>query len=311
MEQRDEDGLPEKFVQKNGEVMKERENPPRFASPGSFEYDFGQKWKEIYQMEVRQQEQLKMQMEEACTKLELDMETAQHEHQTMLLRQDLMRRQEELRRMEEQHAQELSRRMEMRRQEAERRQENNDMRRQELLMRQQQEDEMRRRQMEHGMSRNDERFSQERMMGRDMNRDMGRERGNAPPMQPPPAPPAALGLDRPRGPSGMGPGMVPQGMGPGNNEGMGQGNMGMNSQQMRQSRFDQPPQGNDGAMMGGPGGNMGGPGMGNSGNMGGPGGQGPPGGMGRGPGGHMPNDRMMDRRDHREDFFDNKRPRRF
>ena len=57
---------------------------------------------------------------------------------------------------------------------------------------------------------------------------------------------------------------------------------------------------------------MGGPGMGNSGGMGGPGGQGPPGSLGRGPGGHMANDRMMDRRDHRgDDYFDNKRPRRF
>ena len=35
----DEEGLPEKLVIKNQQFHKEQEQPPRFAQPGSFEYE--------------------------------------------------------------------------------------------------------------------------------------------------------------------------------------------------------------------------------------------------------------------------------
>ena len=42
LEQRDEeDGLPEKNLPKNQVYHHERENPPRFAAPGSFEFQWG------------------------------------------------------------------------------------------------------------------------------------------------------------------------------------------------------------------------------------------------------------------------------
>jgi len=120
LEQKDEeDGHPEKFINKNPDFLKEREHTPRFASPGSFEHDFGQKWKELYRMEEEQKKQLERQMEEACMKLEMEMESAAHEHQAMLLRQDLMRRQEELNRLEEVHRKELEKKMQMKQQELE------------------------------------------------------------------------------------------------------------------------------------------------------------------------------------------------
>uniref|UniRef100_UPI00398F4BCA non-POU domain-containing octamer-binding protein-like isoform X1 n=1 Tax=Pristiophorus japonicus TaxID=55135 RepID=UPI00398F4BCA len=140
----DEDGLQEKLVQKNQHYHKEREQPPRFAQHGSFEYEYAMRWKALLEMEKQQQEQVDRNVKEAREKLEVELEAARHEHQVMLMRQDLMRRQEELRRMEELHNQELQKRKQMElRQEEERRR-----REEEMLLRQREKEEMMRRQQE-------------------------------------------------------------------------------------------------------------------------------------------------------------------
>uniref|UniRef100_A0A8D1UMH1 Non-POU domain-containing octamer-binding protein n=2 Tax=Sus scrofa TaxID=9823 RepID=A0A8D1UMH1_PIG len=137
----DEEGLPEKLVIKNQQFHKEREQPPRFAQPGSFEYEYAMRWKALIEMEKQQQDQVDRNIKEAREKLEMEMEAARHEHQVMLMRQDLMRRQEELRRMEELHNQEVQKRKQLElRQEEERRRREEEMRRQqEEMMRRQQE----------------------------------------------------------------------------------------------------------------------------------------------------------------------------
>jgi len=136
----DEDGLPEKLAQKNPRYNKEREEPPRFARPGTFEYEYSKRWKSLDEMEKQQRQQVEKNMKEAREKLESEMEDAFHEHQANLLRQDLLRRQEELRRMEEMHSQELQRKKEIAlRQEEERR-----MREEEMLKRREMEEQMRR-----------------------------------------------------------------------------------------------------------------------------------------------------------------------
>ncbi|XP_020383321.1 non-POU domain-containing octamer-binding protein-like isoform X1 [Rhincodon typus] len=140
----DEDGLQEKLVQKNQHYHKEREQPPRFAQHGSFEYEYAMRWKALLEMEKQQQEQVDRNVKEAREKLEVELEAARHEHQVMLMRQDLMRRQEELRRMEELHNQELQKRKQIElRQEEERRR-----REEEMLLRQREKEEMMRRQQE-------------------------------------------------------------------------------------------------------------------------------------------------------------------
>ncbi|KAM8976478.1 paraspeckle component 1 [Pelodytes ibericus] len=106
----DEDGLPEKFMQKTQQYLKEREEPPRFAQPGTFEFEYSSRWKALDEMEKQQREQVDRNIREAKDKLEAEMEAARHEHQLMLMRQDLMRRQEELRRLEELRNQELQKR---------------------------------------------------------------------------------------------------------------------------------------------------------------------------------------------------------
>ncbi|KAF5901388.1 paraspeckle component 1-like isoform X1, partial [Clarias magur] len=135
----DEDGLSEKLLQKSAQYHKEREQPPRFAQPGTFEFDYSSRWKALDEMEKQQREQVNRNIQEAKEKLEAEMETAKHEHQLMMMRQDLMRRQEELRRLEELRNQELQKRkqMEMRHEEERRR-------REEEMMRHRDPDDMRR-----------------------------------------------------------------------------------------------------------------------------------------------------------------------
>lgn len=142
MEQFDEDeGLPDKLINKNQQYHKEREQPPRFAQPGSFEYEYAMRWKALMEMEKQQYEMVDRNMKEAQEKLEVEMEAARHEHQVMLMRQDLLRRQEELRRMEELHSQEVQKRkLVEQRQEEERRRREEEMRmRNEEMMKRQQE----------------------------------------------------------------------------------------------------------------------------------------------------------------------------
>uniref|UniRef100_A0A3Q3J870 RRM domain-containing protein n=1 Tax=Monopterus albus TaxID=43700 RepID=A0A3Q3J870_MONAL len=136
----DEDGLPEKLAQKNPRYQAEREDPPRFARPGTFEFEYSKRWKSLDEMEKQQRQQVEKNMREAREKLESEMDDAYHEHQANLLRQDLLRRQEELRRMEELHSQEMQKRKEMQlRQEEERRR-----REEEMLRKREMEEQMRR-----------------------------------------------------------------------------------------------------------------------------------------------------------------------
>ncbi|XP_051991446.1 paraspeckle component 1-like isoform X7 [Xyrauchen texanus] len=139
-----EDGLPEKLAQKNPNYQKEREQPPRFARPGTFEFEYSQQWKSLDEMDKQQRQQVEKNIHEAREKLETEMEDAYHEHQANLIRQDLLRRQEELRRMEEMHSQEMQKRKEMQlRQEEERR-----SREEELMRQREMEEQMRRKREE-------------------------------------------------------------------------------------------------------------------------------------------------------------------
>lgn len=124
LEQKDEeDGMPEKFLMKTGEYKKEREKDPRFAPPGTFEYEFGMRWKQLEELEKQRIEQVKKDTEEGKEKLENEMQDALIEFQAEQIRQNLARQQEELRRLEEHRNVDRQRRqeqMEIRRQENDR-----------------------------------------------------------------------------------------------------------------------------------------------------------------------------------------------
>ncbi|XP_067132058.1 non-POU domain-containing octamer-binding protein-like isoform X6 [Centruroides vittatus] len=298
LEQRDEeDGLPEKNFQKNNkQYLKERDIGPRLGEPGTFEYDFATRWKQLYEVERQKRENLEKEILEARHQLEEQMEYSLYEHETNVLR-------EKLRHMEEQSTL-LQRERDIRREEERRRDEQR--RQEELMLRQQQEEILRRRSAEEIRRRQEDTLMMQasslsdlldrqeaalRQMQGSGNQGMGDHMGAAAAA----AAAAAMGPG-PGGPSGgsgmSGPGAMMQ----------GPGGMGM---PQRQSRFDQPP-----PYMGGPPGpvpgnhsNMGPPGAPPSGNMNNMRGNGPISGRGN------PRE-MMDRRDHREDYpMENKRRR--
>ncbi|CAG9764345.1 unnamed protein product [Ceutorhynchus assimilis] len=84
------DGYSEKsIIRKTGDYMSEREQPPRFASPDSFEFEYGQKWKCLYEMFQRKEEALKQEMQLEKDKLFAQMKYASYEQETELLRKQL------------------------------------------------------------------------------------------------------------------------------------------------------------------------------------------------------------------------------
>ncbi|XP_077977854.1 non-POU domain-containing octamer-binding protein-like isoform X2 [Glandiceps talaboti] len=281
LEQRDEeDGLPEKNIQKNLTFHKEREGVPRFAQPGTFEFEWGNRWKQLYDLEDEQLDQLKKQQQDAREKLDVDMESAHHDQQTMLMRQDLMRRQEELRRLEEgrkdmerRRQEDMRMREEQRRREEQQKQEEM-MRRRNQELRIQQESMMRRRPDDILLQREQAVHQSDMKRQLYMQQEVMRLGGNSN--------------------SGNGPNTMGGGGGPNNS-----GSLADQSQMggPRQSRFDQPPRQSPVAMGPRPGGPMGG---------------GPPRGVDdmRGRGGF---DRMeMERRGPMErDDFGSKRMRRY
>uniref|UniRef100_A0A3Q4H694 Paraspeckle component 1 n=1 Tax=Neolamprologus brichardi TaxID=32507 RepID=A0A3Q4H694_NEOBR len=86
----DEDGLSEKLLQKTPKYYKEREQKPRFAQPGTFEFEFSSRWKALDEMEKQQRDQVDRNIKEAKEKLEAELESAKHEHQLMLMRQGVV-----------------------------------------------------------------------------------------------------------------------------------------------------------------------------------------------------------------------------
>ena len=68
-------------------VSREREQSPRFAQPGTFEFEYSSRWKALDDMERQQREQVDRNIREAKEKLEAEMEAAKHEHQLMMMRQ--------------------------------------------------------------------------------------------------------------------------------------------------------------------------------------------------------------------------------
>nr|XP_042905018.1 non-POU domain-containing octamer-binding protein isoform X2 [Parasteatoda tepidariorum] len=132
LDHRDEDdGLPEKNFQKtNKQYLKEREIGPRLAEPGTFEYDFANRWKQLYGLEKQKRDHLEKEIEEGRRALADQMDFAIYDHEANLLR-------ERLRQMEEQSVM-IQREKELRREEERRREEAR--RQQEMLIRRQEED---------------------------------------------------------------------------------------------------------------------------------------------------------------------------
>jgi len=91
----DDDGLQEKLLPKrSAEYQKEREVGPRFAEQGSFEAEYGEKWKQLYEMKKQKLEALDREMKLEEDKLIAQMEYARYEHETEHLRRQLAAREQ-------------------------------------------------------------------------------------------------------------------------------------------------------------------------------------------------------------------------
>jgi len=84
----DNDGLPDKSLnRKMPEFNHERNMGPRFADIGSFEHEYGTRWKQLHELFKTKQDALKRELKMEEDKLEAQMEYARYEHETELLRQ--------------------------------------------------------------------------------------------------------------------------------------------------------------------------------------------------------------------------------
>jgi RNA recognition motif-containing protein len=89
----DEDGFPEKSLPKqNSEYNLERETAPRFANQGTFEYEYGMKWKALYTLRKQKEEALNVEMKLEEAKLIAQMEYSRFEHETDMLREELRKK---------------------------------------------------------------------------------------------------------------------------------------------------------------------------------------------------------------------------
>lgn len=90
------DGLPEKSLNKKiPEFMKLRQQGPHFADQGSFEHEYGQRWKQMHDLFKQKADALKREMEMEEEKLEAQMEYARYEHETEQLREQLRMREQD------------------------------------------------------------------------------------------------------------------------------------------------------------------------------------------------------------------------
>ncbi|KAG5679670.1 hypothetical protein PVAND_009224 [Polypedilum vanderplanki] len=143
------DGYPERsLMKKNNEYFKARQNGPRFAEIGTFEHEFGTKWKQMYDLYKQKHEALKREMQIEEEKLEAQMEYARFEHETETLREQLRKREQDRDRQRKEWEDKERQAEEMRmRDEQQMRRQEDDMQ----MRMQRQDDEMRRRQQENSL----------------------------------------------------------------------------------------------------------------------------------------------------------------
>lgn len=89
----DTDGYPEKAINRKTDAFKDaRQQGPRFADNGSFEHEYGIRWKQLHELYRQKHETLKREMIAEEEKLEAQMEYARYEHETEMLRKELRAR---------------------------------------------------------------------------------------------------------------------------------------------------------------------------------------------------------------------------
>jgi splicing factor, proline- and glutamine-rich len=84
----DEDGFSERaFAKKTPDFLKERDIGPRFADPNSFQFTYGQRWKQLLELYKQKKEAVERELKMEEEKLISQMEYARYEHETEQLRE--------------------------------------------------------------------------------------------------------------------------------------------------------------------------------------------------------------------------------
>merc|ERR1719244_1650255 len=96
LEPKDEDeGNPELSMHKNEHYRAERKEGPRFAERNSFEFEYGIRWKRLYEMYKEKKMLLESDLQAEMEQLETRFAMVRHEHETEKLRRELMQREAE------------------------------------------------------------------------------------------------------------------------------------------------------------------------------------------------------------------------
>lgn len=93
--QDEEEGQTEAGIPKNPLYSRERKEGPRFAERNSFEYEYGLRWKRLYEMYREKKSLLESDLQAEIEHLEMRMNLVRHEHETEKLRRELLAREAE------------------------------------------------------------------------------------------------------------------------------------------------------------------------------------------------------------------------
>ncbi|XP_063602928.1 hrp65 protein-like [Penaeus indicus] len=91
----EEEGNPENSMHKNNDYRNERKEGPRFADRNSFEFEYGMRWKRLYEMYKEKKMLLESDLQAEMEQLEARFALVRHEHETEKLRRELMAREAE------------------------------------------------------------------------------------------------------------------------------------------------------------------------------------------------------------------------
>jgi len=87
--------LNELLQKKTPEYSKEREIGPRFAEPNTFQFTYGQRWKQLLELYKQKKEAIERELKMEEDKLISQMEYARYEHETEMLREQLRQREQD------------------------------------------------------------------------------------------------------------------------------------------------------------------------------------------------------------------------
>ncbi|XP_055335713.1 non-POU domain-containing octamer-binding protein-like [Paramacrobiotus metropolitanus] len=112
LEQKDlEDGLPEVHVASRPTYQQETEQPPRFAKQGSLEFEFGMRWKKLFENHQKKLDELEKLFQDASATLEQEMETSVVDLEMNKIQAEILAREMQLREMQQKKAQHSGRGM--------------------------------------------------------------------------------------------------------------------------------------------------------------------------------------------------------